>query len=529
MQKAAGFILDSLENAYDCLCEHESLINDLNVFPIPDGDTGTNMVQTVKRTVRGAKELKNELNNHHIAELAVSAAQGNSGVILSQFIQGVCGALEPHMNPTPKELSKALSAGAESAYTAVLEPKEGTMLTVMRKCAAAAQDESADDYCRHILEEGFSTLKETREILPQLREAGVVDSGGLGFLCVLYGFFCRANKGPVWFPSEEELRELAGTRITGQSTAQPGFHKYCFEFVLDSPVTSDVQKIRSDLGAFGDSVIVAQGGEAFHIHIHTDEPDAVLSYANRLGTAQSVKYDDTHQQISDFLDAYSAGETSGMRKGVGAISVANSVAFAKIMTQLGAARVIIAPTMSPSVGQLVDAIEAVPFPSVVLLPNSANGQMAAQSAAKRASKPVKVLPSRTIVQGISVLVSLLPDQQEQDWEQILEEMQSVHTITIAQAVRDTVLYGTHIEEETYFAFDEKRVVATGRDRLTIAKQAMQAMTSSEAELISIYYGWSVTEDEAMQLMEYIKQLWPSAEVQVYASGQSHVDYIIGLQ
>ncbi|HOV62637.1 MAG TPA: DAK2 domain-containing protein [Spirochaetia bacterium] len=531
------YLIKALETIAESLSEHEALINYLNVFPIPDGDTGTNMLQTIRRTLAVAEGSESVPSRHQIAEAAISGAQGNSGVILAQFLQGFIGKIDSQATVDQKLLAEALRAGTDSAYTAVLEPKEGTILTVMNACADAANDSTGgSEFAKTILDRGFEALSLTKEILPELRDAGVVDSGGLGFLCVMYGLLKSAFDGEVPFPDPEELKKAVGIRVLRQQSSHPSTPQYCLEFVLEN-ATVQLDLLRSKIADFGNSVVVAENGGAVHVHVHTNNPDQVISFAMDLGAVSSVKCDDTHQQMTDFaesalienLEDKSAEQSDKRSRGIGVITVASSAGLARIMKELGATAVIIAPTMSPSVGQLIDSIERVPFDSVVLLPNSGNGLMVAEAAAKRTHKDVHVVASRTIPEGIAVLVSLPLDQTELDFDQMHAAMERVRTLTVARSVKDTVLYGTAVKEGAFFATDDSSVLALGTDRFEVALRAIDACITDTTELITIFFGWSVTEDEADTLRSTLVDKHPAVDVQIYSGRQSHIDYIVGLQ
>jgi hypothetical protein len=514
--------------------ENEELINALNVFPIPDGDTGTNMALTLRaalQRIKGANKWPLGKLTQGLAQGALIGARGNSGVILAQFLDGFASAVDSKPAISLREFAAALNRGTEEAYRAVADPKEGTILTVMRTAAGKAGRFAGKDSvqaAKSTFAAANEALARTKEILPQLREAGVVDAGGLGFLYILKGFAEALASEPIPLPIQGLLEDdLHSMSVYKHELKEALFTRFCLQFSIRGSSLND-QEIRARLQEDGESVVVAggRGKELAHVHIHTNDPDRALAIGASFGELSRVKLDDMHHQYQRSI----TGPLERPEGGPALIPVVSGEGLVEIMRNLGAAEVIKADKMNPSVGEILQAIGVVPQFRVILLPNNKNAILTAEAAARLSEKEVLVVPSRSIPQGISAILasSSTGGELKEDVKEIATAIQGVKSGEVTQAIRGTRLAGVKVNQGEYIGFLDGEFATSGKDLEKTTLKLLKAMVAKE-KLITIFYGMKVSGEEASLLMERVRSIYPEREVQLYHGGQPYRHYIIAVE
>lgn len=531
---------EAMERALGYLTENEELINALNVFPVPDGDTGTNMLLTMRQSVEGLRELGEAPLGKTLEVMtsrALLGARGNSGVILAQYLAGLSRGVDSHQASWQK-WAEALAHATEEAYRAVAEPKEGTILTLMRVVAEEAkrlQGKSLPAAALALMSQANEALANTPQMLPELAEAGVVDSGGLGYLFVLRGFVEQVV-GETELP--ESLRVLLGEnrkRMEAYTAARrepapdaPALlrdtpsTRFCLQFIIkgeDIPLG----EIRERLAQETASVVVVGGPTMAHVHAHTNDPDNALGIGAAYGEVGRVKLDDIHHQYHNFV----FGTKEPVTGPVALIPVVNGAGLAEIALGLGAAEVILADKMNPSVGEFLEAIGRVPMAEVVILPNDENAILAAQNAAKLSEKGVQVVPTRTIPQGLVALLAAEGDLAS-SVARMEEAMGRVKTGEVTTSIRQTNLQGLSVEAGEYLAIWDGVPTNTGKTPEEAALRSLPQVLGREV-LLTLFYGREVTSARAMGLADTIRGKFPNLEVQIYYGGQPYHQYIVALE
>ncbi|MDD5453058.1 MAG: DAK2 domain-containing protein [Candidatus Bipolaricaulis sp.] len=532
-------VREAMERAIRHLAEHEELINALNVFPVPDGDTGTNMVLTVQSAVEGLRELGDASLGKTLevmASRALLGARGNSGVILAQYLVGLSQAVDSH-RASWQTWAEALARATDEAYRAVAEPKEGTILTLMRAVAEEAKrlkGKPLPAAALALLSRANEALAQTREMLPELAEAGVVDSGGLGYLFVLRGFVEQVVGETEMAESLQALLEENRKRMEAYTAARrepapdaPALRdtpstRFCLQFILkgeDLPLG----EIRERLSRETASVVVVGGPTMAHVHVHTNDPDSALGIGAAYGEVGRVKLDDIHRQYHDFVFG-TKGEVTGP---VALIPVVNGEGLAEIARGLGATEVIVADKMNPAVGELLEAIGRVPQAQVVILPNDENVILVAQHAAKLSEKEVRVVPTTTIPQGLVALLAA-----EGDLASTVAKMEGamrrVRTGEVTYAIRRTNVNGLPVEAGEYLAIWDSSPTSTGTTPEEALLRSLPRVVGQES-LLTLLYGREVTNAQAMGLADAIRGQFPNLEVQIYYGGQPYHHYIVALE
>jgi DAK2 domain fusion protein YloV len=520
---------------------HVDRVNAVNVFPVPDGDTGTNMFLTMRSTLQEADACEDESAGVMLAAMAHGAlmgARGNSGVILSQIIRGVASAHDGKAQADSATLTTGLEEGALAAYKAVTSPAEGTILTVVREAAEAARaalDGGADglpSLMSAAVVEARASVERTPSLLPQLAEAGVVDAGGLGLLVLLEGMLRYLSGEPLDAPLQEDTDAvgkewLAATEdrhATGDS-----LYGYCTE-VLVSGTGLQADSLREQVLAMGDSVLVVGDNTLVRIHVHTDDPGAVLTCGTAVGNLIQVKVDNIRRQAESFVEMHEERH-AGPAAGMATVAVVAGEGMAEIFESEGCMTVSGGPTMNPSTGDIVRAIEACSSDDVIVLPNDKNIIMAAQQAVGATAKRVHVVPSRSMPQGLAALLAVRPEADVETNIQVMSEaLQSVRTIEITRAVRTTSIKGVAVKEGQIIAIvdDElKLAAATPSDALL---QVLPGVTGADSSLVTLYRGAGTSEDDAGTLAEALREALPAGlEVAVHYGGEPHYDYIVSVE
>ena len=528
-------------------------INELNVFPVPDGDTGTNMTLTI---LSAASEV-NSLTDPDMVSLskAISSgslrgARGNSGVILSQLLRGFTRHMSKCQELDAQSIALAMSAAVETAYKAVMKPKEGTILTVAKEAALKAAElaptaDHLEPFFEQIVEHAHATLEKTPEMLPVLKEAGVVDSGGQGLLEFMRGAMDGYLGKPLDFSDFAPAASPAVTRIAPETEADIRFG-YCTEFIilLNSPLSDEKQReFKEFLNSIGDSIVLVADDEIVKVHVHTNHPGQAFEAALEYGALSRMKVDnmrEEHQEklIKDSLRiAKEQAEADKKnireeRKEAGFISVAAGKGLGDIFRDLGVDVLIEGgQTMNPSTEDMLDAISRVNADTVYILPNNKNIVLAANQARDLTEdKKILVVPTSTIPQGITAIISFIPEKTpEENLEIMTEAISQVKTGQITYAVRDTRLNARDIHEGDIMGIGDRGILAVGNDINQAALDMVSVMADDESEVISIYYGQDVDEEKAQALESALQELYPDSEVELNEGGQPVYYYIISVE
>ena len=546
-------------------------INELNVFPVPDGDTGTNMTLTIMAAAKEVAELENPTMDQlakAISSGSLRGARGNSGVILSQLLRGITKEIKAVEEIDTTILANAMVRGTETAYKAVMKPKEGTILTVAKAMAdkgleMASQTDDIEEFVKQVIEYGDYVLSQTPEMLPVLKQAGVVDSGGQGLMQVVKGAVDGLLGKTVDFSldtvPDSGNRPAAGEKAargaarTDIDTADIKFG-YCTEFIINLEkvyTDKDETELKSYLESIGDSLVVVSDDEIVKVHVHTNHPGLAFEKALAFGSLSRMKIDnmrEEHQerviQDSERLareqaageqedkDKATGEEAPSERREYGFIAVSSGEGLSDIFRGIGADCLIEGgQTMNPSTEDMLKAIERVNAENIFILPNNKNIIMAAQQARDLTEdKNIIVIPSRTVPQGITALVNFMPDLgPEENTQTMTEEMGNVRTAQITYAVRTTNIDGIDIEEGDIMALGDHGMLAVGKSVDGVALDAMKEMLDEECELVTIYYGADVSEHEAKVLEEQAQEQYPDKEIELQYGGQPIYYYLISAE
>lgn len=537
------------------LSSNAKAVDALNVFPVPDGDTGTNMNLSM---TSGAKEVKNNISDHigkvssALAKGLLMGARGNSGVILSQLFRGFAKAVETKREINSVEFAAALEAGVITAYKAVMKPVEGTILTVAKDAAKRAVEVAKKEkdiavVMEEVVKEAKASLQRTPELLPVLKEVGVVDSGGQGLVYVYEGFLSELKGENIADrkPAEVSMQELIKTEH--HKSAQSHIHTdeiefgYCTEFMIrfepdklqKHPFSEEV--FRQDLSRFGDSLLVIADDELVKVHIHSEQPGEVLTYGQKYGSLMNIKIENMRQQHANIVNeernrASSVSEVKQKEK-YGIVTIAMGSGVAELFKSIGAHVVIEGgQTMNPSTEDIVKAIESINAETVFVLPNNKNIIMTAQQAATVVSQKVIVIPSKTVPQGISALLAFNPSlSEEQNEKAMTVALSRVKTGQVTFAVRDTTIDGVEIEKDDYMGLADHKIVVAEKDKLSVTKQLLNTLIDEDTEIVTMIYGEEATEEEVEAVVSYIEETYPDVEVEVHDGKQPLYPFIFSVE
>ena len=537
-------------------------INELNVFPVPDGDTGTNMTMTI---MSAAKEVS-ALTDPTMAELAkaissgsLRGARGNSGVILSQLFRGFCKVIKEYDEIDVTILCEACQKAVETAYKAVMKPKEGTILTVAKGAAEKALELSDDTedvvtFVEEVIKQAEYVLDQTPEMLPVLKQAGVVDSGGQGLVQVLKGAYDALIGKEIDYTIEGAPTGAAPAKISAETEAEIKFG-YCTEFiiVLNAPMSDNEEHAyKAFLESIGDSIVVVADDEIVKTHVHTNDPGLALQKALTFGSLSKIKIDNMREEHQEKLikdsqklaaqqkaeeEAYEAAQadekTNNMpAKEMGFVSVSIGEGMNEVFRGLGVDYLIEGgQTMNPSTEDMLNAIEHVNAKTVFILPNNKNIIMAANQAVDLVEdKQIIVIPTKTIPQGITALVNYIPDHSaEENKEQMMAEIENVKTGQVTYAVRDTEIDGKTIRQNDFMGIGDKSILSVGTDLRATTLEMVDAMVDEDSAIVSIYFGSDSDEDSANELATAIEEKYPDVEVEVNDGGQPIYYYVISVE
>ena len=522
-------------------------VDALNVFPVPDGDTGTNMSQTISSAIKeiNAKPYTSVADvSNAAARGALKGARGNSGVITSQILRGFAKALAGHEDIDGQLLAEALRSGANTAYKAVMKPKEGTILTVIRVIAEeaeAARDKRDDvvDMFKLVLSAGDSILKRTPEMLPVLKQAGVVDSGGMGLMVIFRGMYAALTGEPVDAIAEvgADGMPMPGEFVDDHDAIGEITFGYCTEFIVSHPRPdmreSDVVRLRRRLERMGDCVLVISDMNVVKVHVHTNEPGKALQYALELGELDAIKIDNMMEERREreAKQAEEAAAKAAEQKEYGIVAVALGEGLTEIFRNLNVDQIVDGgQTMNPSIQDLAKAADATNARNVIILPNNTNIILAAQQATELTERNVIVLPTKSVPMGISAALAFDPAVSvEENQAAMTEAAEAVHTASITYAVRDTNYDGQEIHEGDIMGMIDNKLSVLGSDIAQVGRDVTEKMVNEESSLITVYYGADVAEDDARALRDALAEQYADCDVELQMGGQPLYYYLIAVE
>ncbi|MFB5281397.1 DAK2 domain-containing protein [Peribacillus sp. Hz7] len=535
------------------LAAHAQMVDALNVFPVPDGDTGTNMNLSM---TSGAKEVQNNVQEHigkvgaALSKGLLMGARGNSGVILSQLFRGFSKAIEHKAAITSEEFAQAFEAGVQTAYKAVMKPVEGTILTVAKDAAkqavvSAKKHRDIVLVMEEIVAEANASLNRTPDLLPVLKEVGVVDSGGQGLVFVYEGFLAEL-KGEALptrsanIPSMDELVNAEHhMNVQGHMNTEDIVFGYCTEFMLRLEAGKvanhpfDEESFRQDLSEYGDSLLVISDEEIVKVHIHSEQPGTCLNYGQQYGSLIKVKIDNMREQHTAIVNETTTPlQTAPKEKEqYGVVSVAMGAGISELFKSIGAKQVIEGgQTMNPSTEDIVKAVQAVHAETIIILPNNKNIIMAAEQAAAVLEEQVIVIPSKTVPQGMAALLAFNPALSAEENEAVMKEALShVKTGQITYAVRDTQIDGLTIENGDFMGLDEGKIKVKGKEKLQVAKDLLAEMIDEESEILTILHGEDATNEEVEALVAFCEETFEDVEVEVHNGQQPLYAFIFSIE
>lgn len=523
-------------------------INELNVFPVPDGDTGTNMTMTI---MSAAKEVA-ALENPTVADLAkaissgsLRGARGNSGVILSQLLRGLTKVLKDYEEIDVDTLALAFEKAVETAYKAVMKPKEGTILTVAKGIADKALEvsertENLEEFMSEVIIHGDYVLSQTPEMLPVLKEAGVVDSGGQGLMQVLKGAF-DAFLGKELDLTIDDAQSLKVTTTSSGEAADIKFG-YCTEFIImleKEYNAAEEKKFKDYLSSIGDSIVAVSDEDIVKVHVHTNDPGLAIQKALTYGSLSNMKIDNMrleHQEKvikeAEKVQAAKEAEVQEPRKDIGFIAVSIGEGINEIFTGLGVDYIIEGgQTMNPSTEDMLKAIEQVNADNIFIFPNNKNIILAAEQAKYLVEdKKIIVVPTKTVPQGITAIVNYGVERTlEENIEIMTEEMAKVKTGQVTYAVRETNIDGHEIKQGDIMGIGDKSILSVGTDLIETSKDMIAKLIDEDTALLSIYYGAEATKDQAEELADFVEENYPSLELEVEMGGQPIYYFVISVE
>ncbi|KIO61885.1 hypothetical protein B4064_0825 [Caldibacillus thermoamylovorans] len=536
------------------LSQNAKYVDSLNVFPVPDGDTGTNMNLSIQS---GAKEVRNNIVPHvgkvgqALSRGLLMGARGNSGVILSQLFRGFAKAIEAKESLDITDFAEALNAGVTTAYKAVMKPVEGTILTVAKDSAKKALEVSKTTtdmtvLMEEVVKEAKASLKRTPELLPVLKEVGVVDSGGQGLVFVYEGFLAQL-KG-------EKVDELTTAEVSMDQLVKQEHHKsvqgfintedivygYCTEFMVkfkDSKLKNhpfSEEKFRNDLSEYGDSLLVIADDQLAKVHIHTEQPGVVLTYGQQYGDLINLKIENMRQQHTTILENDKVNTVQEQQKqpseyGIVAVSMGSGIR--DLFKSIGAEVVIEGgQTMNPSIEDIVRAIEQVNAEKVFILPNNKNIILAAEQARDVCDQQVIVIPSKTVPQGLAALLAFNPSVDAEKNEKAMNDaLKTVKSGQITFAIRDTMIDNLTIKKDDYMGIEEGSIVVSNRDLNVTAKELLNKMLDEDSEILTIIKGEEATEEQTKALIQFVEEKFPEVEIEIHDGKQPLYQFIFSVE
>jgi len=530
---------------------NKKMVDEMNVFPVPDGDTGTNMSLTVNSAVKEVIKAESQAAGDIAKALssgALRGARGNSGVIVSQLFRGLAKGLKGCEEINAITFATAMENGVETAYKAVMKPKEGTILTVAKAAAAkcleaALQSDDLIDVLSQAIESGDETLQKTPEMLPVLKEAGVVDAGGKGLLVIYEGMLEALKREDDEIDPLLCLSGSAQVQSGGAASSQAAFSTesiefgYCTEFIVEGVENAEEKEddVRAYLSTIGDSLVVVADGDLIKIHVHTNDPGLAIQKGVSLGSLSSIKVDNMRLQHQNILsmEVAPAPKKEEPRKDIGFITISVGEGLSNIFKELGVDYVISGgQTMNPSTEDILEATKKINADHIFVLPNNKNIILAAQQATylMEEGKQLHVIPSRSIPQGITAMISYMPGESaEANEAQMTESLSTVVSGSVTYAVRDTHMGEFEIKADNILALKNDEICQVGQDLIKTTKQLLESMVNDETSLVTIYYGEDATEEEAVELKEHVEEFCPGVEVEIQSGGQPLYYYLLSAE
>ena len=525
------------------LKNHKDLVDKLNVFPVPDGDTGTNMSLTISCAI---KEL-NKVEKDDIGQLgkalskgSLMGARGNSGVILSQIIRGIAQSIDGKEILTSMDIAKALKNGSDIAYKAVIKPVEGTILTVVRESSeyalkAAVLEEDIIEFMKLLVKEANNSLNRTPELLHALKEAGVVDSGGKGLVLVYEGML-KSLEGQFVESQEVQTSETSAVQVENKISTEDIKFQYCTEFILETDKISDIQ-MRDKMLKYGDSLVVVGDDGIIKVHVHTNTPGDVLQEALAFGQLLTIKIENMKLQhenkvIQDAKESEVEEQAvSEEPKEFGFIATSMGDGLAKIFKDFGVDHIIEGgQTMNPSTEDFVKAVEELNARNIIILPNNKNILMAAQSAAEVIDQPAAVVETKTIPQGLTSLLAFDESKSiEENYERMSASLGDVVSGSVTTAVRDTTIDGLEIHENDNLGMVDGKIVVSNPDMMATLEETFAHMLDEDSEIVTIYVGEDGSEELANELAQALAEKYEDVEVEIHQGGQPVYPYLFSVE
>ena len=539
---------EMLSSGAALLVQNRENVDALNVFPVPDGDTGSNMSQTITAAIK-EMNLKPSTAVSDISDAvargALKGARGNSGVILSQILRGMAKGLSGHEEIDCPLLIEAIRQAANTAYKAVMKPKEGTILTVIRVIAEDMEKSGRkcadlEELFHLLLNSGDAILKKTPEMLPVLKQAGVVDSGGMGLMVIFRGMYAALTGEHI----EVEGGGVAEGTMPGEFTDDHGDLSlediqfgYCTEFIVSHPnpdmKEGDVVRLRKRLERIGDCVLVISDLSVVKVHVHTNDPGKAMQYALELGELDAIKVDNMFEEAREreAKRAAAAAEEARKMKEYGVVAVALGEGIDSIFQDLMVDQIVDGgQTMNPSIQDLAQAVEATHAKNVFILPNNTNIILAAQQACALTEKNVIVLPTKSVPMGISAMLAFSPEMSVEENEAAMREAaENVHTASITYAVRDTTYDDREIHQGDIMGMIDNKLSVLGSDIHQVGMDVTEKMVHEDATLITVYYGSDVTEEDAQKLCDALADTYTDCDVEMQYGGQPLYYYLIAVE
>ena len=530
------------------LTQNRESVDALNVFPVPDGDTGSNMSQTITAAIKemNAKRYTSAADvADAVARGALKGARGNSGVILSQILRGIARGLAGHEDVDCALWIQAIRQGANTAYKAVMKPKEGTILTVIRVIAedlerSGGKCETLEELFKLLLTSGDAILKKTPEMLPVLKQAGVVDSGGMGLMVIFRGMYAALTGETVEIEeSSGAAQSMPGEYVDdhGDLRVEDITFGYCTEFIVSHPrpdmKESEVVRLRKRLEKIGDCVLVISDLSVVKVHVHTNDPGKAMQYALELGELDAIKVDNMFEEAREReAKRQAAAEAEAAKlKDYGIVAVALGEGIDRIFQDLMVDQIVDGgQTMNPSIQDLAQAVEATHARNVFILPNNTNIILAAQQASELTEKNVIVLPTKSVPMGISAMLAFSADMGvEENTEAMTEAAENVHTASITYAVRDTTYEGKEIHQGDIMGMIDNKLSVLGSEVHQVGLDIAEKMVSEDTDLITIYYGSDVAEEDAQNLCDALAEKYDDCDVELQYGGQPLYYYLIAVE
>jgi DAK2 domain fusion protein YloV len=519
-------------NAANTLDNNKELVDSLNVFPVPDGDTGTNMSLTMSSAVQELNMLAREEVGDVVEAVAsgsLMGARGNSGVILSQLFRGFASKLKNNKRLNTVEFARALREGVETAYKAVMKPTEGTILTVARETADRANDicesvKSFDDFLEEVLKQAAATLDRTPHMLKVLAQAGVVDAGGKGFLYLLLGFLKALRGEEIILNDRNRPISVGGAVVEDIVEGEHLEFPYCTEFIIKNP-KGDAEQLKEAYSGLGDCTLVVGDERVIKVHIHTSQPGRILEEGLRLGELSRIKIENMKEQHRSTIEA----ELD--QKEFGFISVVMGEGFMDLFRDLGVDNIIQGgQTMNPSTQDIVKAIESLRAKNIFILPNNGNVILAANQARELCDKNVFVVPTKSMPQGIAAMIAFNSMRGAEDnFEDMKEAIATVKTGQVTYAVRDSVFDDIKMHEGDIIGIAEGSIRTKGEDVDEVAFELVSSLTEDGCDIITVFYGEQVTEGQAEGFADRLKEKMRDCEIEVHYGGQPVYYYVISVE